>query len=165
MTTLTPRVRLLRQALSFGILKEMKQMIALVVATVLVVLGNTVATEFYLYFTTWWADVVMHFLGGAWMAIAAAAFAYGFNRRISLAAAVLVSFVVGVAWEGYELWFNMIVWSDWVDSLADLALDVIGGVAAYFALNLGEGDVEPAPAPGVPKATDVAGAGLTDPSE
>lgn len=142
MTTLIPQVHPLRRVLLFGILLAMKHMFYLVVSTVIVVVGNLLASKFYLYYTTWWADVAMHFLGGAWMVIAASSFAYGMRRRLSFGAAVAIALVIGIAWEGFEFWFGLIDLTDKIDSIADLILDVAGGVVAYYALGLGAGDAE-----------------------
>jgi len=142
MTTLIPQVHPLRRVLLFGILLVMKHMFYLVVSTIVVVVGNLVASKFYLYYTTWWADVAMHFLGGAWMVIAASSFAYGMRRSLTLSTAVAVALIVGIAWEGFEFWFGLIDLTDKFDSIADLILDVAGGVVAYYALGLGTTDQE-----------------------
>lgn len=137
MTPLIPQVHPLRRVLLFGILHLMKHMFYLVASTIIVVVGNLLATKFYLYYTTWWADVAMHFLGGAWMVIAASSFAYGMHRRLSISAALAIAVIVGIAWEGFEFWFGLIDLTDRIDSIADLILDVAGGVVAYYALQLG----------------------------
>jgi hypothetical protein len=70
------------------------------------------------------------------------------RRRLSFGAAIAVALIVGIAWEGFEFWFGLIDLTDKIDSIADLILDVAGGVVAYYALGLGAGDaevVEPAP--------------------
>lgn len=137
MTSLIPQVHPLRRVLLFDILLAMKHMFYLVVSTLVVVIGNLVASKFYLYYTTWWADVAMHFLGGAWMVIAASSFAYGVRRRLTIGMAVAVALIVGIAWEGFEFWFGLIDLTDRIDSIADLILDVAGGIVAYYALRLG----------------------------
>jgi hypothetical protein len=72
------------------------------------------------------------------------------RRRLSFGAAVAVAFIIGVAWEVFEFWFGLIDLTDKIDSIADLILDVAGGVVAYYALGLGKTDeevVQPASTP------------------
>jgi len=105
---------------------------------------NLVALKFYLY----WPkdgllgfDTFMHFLGGLTLGMLAAWF-FNVGRR-SMAGFLLVLVTVlflGVVWELFEYVFDIAGTaggSYWKDTIHDMVLDGIGGVAAYFwATNL-----------------------------
>lgn len=44
-------------------------------------LANVIATRFYLFWTTWWADKMMHLIGGTVLAMFAVWLAYSFAAR------------------------------------------------------------------------------------
>lgn len=113
----------------------------------LVIAGHYVATRADLYYTFAATDVAMHFLGGLLVGLAAllAFFTSGTVRlprrdgRVVAFVALASVLAVGLAWEVYELWFGL---SDPVldrmDTLGDIAMDLLGGVAAlaYFRLTV-----------------------------
>lgn len=103
------------------------------------------------YVEIWWYDIVMHFLGGAWVALFFLwAVTAGFGSRISpkpvyatfrslmagRAGALLAVIAFGVGWEILEvcLEFNG-PWEPnyWFDSSIDLIMDSLGAVAAIVA--------------------------------
>lgn len=114
----------------------MRRLFGLVVLTILVVSLHLAATRLYLYYTTWWADVVLHFIGGAWMAIAASTLAKAFNRELSLNRAIIFTFIAGIGWEIFEYEFDLIAFSDWLDSSIDLAMDLIGAYVVFWIFRL-----------------------------
>lgn len=90
------------------------------------------------YWTTEWYDFMMHFLGGLWIAL----FTLWFDSWIPLpirpnTAFRLIGFVtiVGIAWEFYEIIFNMTFVADkgyvW-DTTHDIIMDFVGGVFGWF---------------------------------
>lgn len=83
----------------------------------------------------WWWDVILHVLGGMWVALAVAWLLRLRDTHISLFQCALAAFVVGVAWELFELAFHIggsVFLSYPVDTAKDLVDDVAGGVAAWF---------------------------------
>lgn len=108
-----------------------------------------------LYYAVAATDVVMHFLGGLWVGLGALLIFFTSGtlrlprRDLRVVAVVTLACVmsVGLAWEIYELWGGLTdPLLDRVDTLSDLAMDFLGGVAAlaYFrsAISLGEDSAE-----------------------
>lgn len=114
-------------------------------------LGNFLSIWFGWYAKVWWADVMLHVLGGAWTVLL---FFYLFKRNVPsfvlpasfIASLVLVlGFVmlVGVGWEWFEFTFDHFfakeraVWRaqrGLPDTMGDLFADFAGGAVAglYF---------------------------------
>lgn len=99
-----------------------------------------IASDLYYYWTVPWYDIMMHFLGGAWVALAALwllemPFSRFFKARVSLTSVVLLSVVVGVLWEVYEIIFGF---SDpsavgyTADTSLDLVMDTIGAALTVW---------------------------------
>lgn len=102
---------------------------------------------FGLYEDIWFADIIMHILGGVWVA---SVFEYWFYERSNILkkengfwpnVILCVSFVVfvGVLWEFYEFFFDRILFlhyqQGFVDTMKDLLNDMAGGFLAsilYF---------------------------------
>lgn len=110
--------------------------------------ANLVANKLHLYWTSWWADVVMHFSAGFCVAMASVlVWHYLLDRNISLVKSVFISFLfvlmVGLAWEVFETYFQIENLSDGYlyveDTVLDLILDICGGILgsiyAYKVLN------------------------------
>ncbi len=110
--------------------------------------ANLIANKLYLYWTVWWADVVMHFSAGFCVAMASVlVWHYLLDRNISLRKSAFVSFlmvlIVGLLWEIFETHFEIELISDGylyvADTVSDLILDVCGGILgsiyAYKVLN------------------------------
>lgn len=98
------------------------------------------ATYWDLYFFVWWLDIPMHLLGGFW--ISAATITYRLSRNSSgggdatlvlLAYALVATLLIGLGWELFE-WsvdrVNGLIHFDLLDTLGDLANDVIGASVA-----------------------------------
>ena len=95
------------------------------------------ANTFYLYWTVWWFDMIMHFISGACVGMAAVLiwqfyFENKFNIWAAIKIAIISAFVIGILWEFYELYFEITSFSDgvlyWTDTSSDLLLDVSGGI-------------------------------------
>jgi hypothetical protein len=118
---------------------HMKRLFGLITLTVLVVGLHLAATRLYLYYTTWWADVILHFIGGAWLAVMASTFMQAFNKELSLKGALIFTLIFGIGWEAFEYFFDLIAFStlaECFDSLSDLCLDLFGGCMAYYLFGL-----------------------------
>lgn len=102
--------------------------------------------------TTWWYDVMLHILGGAWIGTL---FIYLFAYRwqffdgkksflYSLTVIVGFALLMGVLWELYEFGFDQTIGAKYAlpltqpslfDTMKDLLDDILGGVLAtvvYF---------------------------------
>ena len=98
---------------------------------------NWVATIFFWYYTIWWFDIPMHFLGGVFLGLV---FGYvllrhgikNFSQK-TFFYGILAIFIVGILWEIFE--FNIdtfITFRDQniIDTLSDICFDLAGGLFA-----------------------------------
>jgi len=118
---------------------------------VLIGIIHVTAYYFHLYLELWWIDMLMHFLGGAWVAAFSLWFIFFSNilnikRENNLSSFLVTAFcavlLVGIGWEIFEFkaglsFFSPLTLSTrgyWMDTISDLILDLIGGmfVALYF---------------------------------
>ncbi|HVU06595.1 MAG TPA: hypothetical protein VHE10_02295 [Candidatus Paceibacterota bacterium] len=91
------------------------------------------------YFTTAWYDWPVHFLGGVWSGlfllwIFNLPHMGRFKRFASLEAVLGLVFLIGLAWEGYELFFGLTSLYKagyGFDTFHDLVNDVLGAAAAF----------------------------------
>lgn len=109
----------------------------------LIFILDMLASHFFLYWRFWWFDIVMHFLGGFWVAFATYYLFYfsGYFKKItkkfSLFTLSLVTLIlVGVLWEVFEyltkVSLNQLNYI--LDTSLDLLMDVIGWLPAYLIL-------------------------------
>lgn len=122
-------------------------LLALVVCILVLHIFSIVYDWYHVY---WWVDIILHLLGGAWVATL---FFYVQERYVpsfsampwwfSIVAAVSFVMLVGVGWEWFEYGFDYVVAKDnfvlraqlgLADTMGDLLADFIGGlmVGAYF---------------------------------
>lgn len=98
------------------------------------------ATYWDLYFFVWWLDIPMHLFGGFW--ISAATITYRLTHKpteggdttpVLFAYALMATLLIGLGWEVFE-WsvdrMNGLIHFDLMDTLGDLANDVIGALVA-----------------------------------
>ncbi len=99
--------------------------------------ADFLAHAWYLYWTVWWFDVIMHFSAGFCVAMASVLiWQYFFDKNISLKKSVAISFLfvltVGLMWEIFETFFGIEQLSDGynyvMDTVSDLILDICGGI-------------------------------------
>lgn len=103
---------------------------------------NWISSSFYLYWTIWWIDIVVHFLGGLTVGLSVMwIFSYNNNfknwshKKLFLFS-IVGTIIVGLLWEIFELYFEMTYLSDgidyWTDTSSDLIMDTIGGVLGFI---------------------------------
>lgn len=97
-------------------------------------------------YSLWWYDLLLHFLGGMWVAIAAKKFLIRPIGQIGRIGPIfLVAFValVGVTWEIYEFTIDELFFEEralWraqegnTDTMTDLMMDLVGGAVVSFYL-------------------------------
>lgn len=113
---------------------------------------HSFALYYHWYWRVWWLDVPLHMLGGVWLTVFVFWFLrtykkdllYGINDFELLILVIGVIALVGVFWEFYEFFEDLIFKSDsdwvlrlqvgYVDTLKDLADDILGGLIAFFSL-------------------------------
>ncbi len=117
----------------------------LVILMFFIFLVDRIGVTLYWYFTIWWFDMVMHFVSGLWTGLF---FAYVFYIRKPIFSNVfyiiLLSFLIGVSWEIFELYvFNHIGGTPFnlLDTVSDIFFDVAGAtLAALYVLKLNNGN-------------------------
>ncbi|MEK7140847.1 MAG: hypothetical protein AAB815_03620 [Patescibacteria group bacterium] len=97
---------------------------------------NSLAMKFYWYFTIWYFDMPMHFLGGFWLGLLLIWF-FRIDKvsprlifKISLGV-----LLIGVSWEVFEFWANNFIGQipfSIPDTLSDIFFDLAGGLSAVF---------------------------------
>ena len=103
---------------------------------VFIFLVNLLAIKFHWYFTIWWFDMPIHFLGGFFISLAVLWLYFYRNPwsrfKITPAFISLLSvFIIGVLWEIFEfsldrsLTINLL---SPIDSISDLFFDLSGGI-------------------------------------
>ena len=111
---------------------------------------NTLASKFYWYFSIWYFDMIMHFLGGLWLGlvfiwvflIKGTIFLENSLEKITdlinfklITKIILAILIVGVSWEIFEIIFNNILAGtsfDLLDTVSDIFCDLAGGVFAIL---------------------------------
>ncbi len=116
----------------------------------LIFIFHSAALYYFLYWRIPWLDNVMHFLGGAWLAFAAAWFVFYSKKAkdirlpapVFLIAAVSFAALVGVGWEIFEFCVDFVTGKGAVagfnqiglqDTMGDLFFDLLGGLLAGLA--------------------------------
>ncbi|TSC71754.1 MAG: hypothetical protein G01um101448_1100 [Parcubacteria group bacterium Gr01-1014_48] len=97
-----------------------------------------VALYFHLYWSLWWFDIVMHFLGGAWVAAftlwyLSHSLQSTYGKMKGAGVIVLATLCVGILWEVYEYFFGIsLVGKDAyiVDTTLDIIMDLTGALTA-----------------------------------
>lgn len=100
-----------------------------------------VALRFYLYWTVWWFDIIMHFLGGLWVSLITLWFYKAFadvraHKEHGYLITLLIMILVGVAWEIFEVIAGLTMTSQagyFFDTVLDLIMDICG---ALYAVHL-----------------------------
>ncbi len=106
---------------------------------------HQIAIRYYLYWTLDWFDILMHFLGGFWIAFATVwtiifsdyfRFFQNKNFRFFILASFLSAFVIGIFWEIFEYTYDITFWADGYvfDTVKDLVMDSLGGIVASLFL-------------------------------
>lgn len=102
--------------------------------SILIGIFQTAAVRLNLYFELPWFDVILHLLGGMWVALAVFLF-YRFGRGEKPLAAHTVyalllaaGLAVGIVWEFLEIYLRVIFTTAGYisDTATDIALDVLG---------------------------------------
>ncbi len=101
------------------------------------------ATEHHYYFYFWWWHFIVHGMAGASVGAAAVTFwKFKFTAKWKIyLLAVLAALVVGIGWEAYEKFFNLIFVipvSYRADLMLDLFADTLGAlISAPFFIKFG----------------------------
>ncbi len=93
-----------------------------------------------LFFTYWWFDIPMHFLGGFSVALASVYLIYIHNQtrmptdRGIFFTAILSALLVGALWEIFEYVtkISFTIGDYRLDTIKDLFIDIYGAIVAYI---------------------------------
>ncbi len=97
---------------------------------------NLLAGKFFWYYSVWWFDMPMHFLGGLWLGLVGTVI-FSNPRFQSIRHKILLTllfvFVAGLFWELFE--YATDAWTGAhgfipLDSLSDMFFDMAGGMTA-----------------------------------
>ncbi|MES2223703.1 MAG: hypothetical protein V4469_02085 [Patescibacteria group bacterium] len=113
-----------------------RNLLFLLVASFLLFAMNDLAVRANLYWTTVWADMVSHTLGG----VVLGSFCMVFRQMkptIGLKHIIVFALFVGILWEVFEIYTGMTAFTDvgyWLDTSSDIFFDILGSTLAYLAL-------------------------------
>ena len=100
---------------------------------------NTIAYRYSLYWSLWWFDIGMHFLGGVLIGLLFVwimQFLFSTHARaLSLTNTLIVVLTVGIVWEVFEFVVGARVFEHTayvIDTTLDLVMDLVGALGAYF---------------------------------
>jgi len=101
------------------------------------------AFAYLLFWNLWWYDLLLHFLGGAfvvtvarWSLASAPQSVLRLSRLRPLLFYIAITVFIGVLWEFFEFAADLtyIRSGYWVDTYTDLIMDMLGGAFAYLLL-------------------------------
>lgn len=110
----------------------------LVILMFFIFIMDILAKQFFWYYSVWYFDMIMHFLGGFWVSLF---FMYVFNLSDlsfkNLRNVILFIFLIGILWEFFEIFVNNYIGQEpfsILDTTSDIFFDLSGGVSAilYF---------------------------------
>ena len=109
---------------------------------ILIFLVNSFALKFYLYYSIWYFDMFMHFLGGFWVGFFFLWLLSFKNTPLDFSMKLIYKIIffvlfIGVSWEIFEILFNNIIAQNEFnifDTISDIFFDLSGGILAvlYF---------------------------------
>jgi len=106
----------------------------------LIAILHILAIEFYLYWTLWWFDVLIHFLGGLWIGLSVLWFVFlsGYVTRFqlqytnALILTLLSIIIVAVGWEVFEFFVESPLEENYMfDTITDLIMGTFGALSGY----------------------------------
>ena len=110
-----------------------------------IALFHYIATIYHLYWIFIWTDIFVHFVGGLWIALASF-WIFRFwcmndtDTKPLYTWLVMVgsTLVIGITWEIFEYYFDIIQYSDSypLDTFLDVSVGVLGSAAGFIFLNL-----------------------------
>ena len=106
----------------------------------LILVANFIADKFYWYFSVWYFDMIMHFLGGLFLGLGLIWLLSSKNPFLELSLELILKILAGVLlfgvfWEIFELLFNNIVAQNpfnYLDTSSDIFFDLSGGLCAIL---------------------------------
>ncbi len=92
---------------------------------------------YYLQWYYWWYDLVLHFLGGLWVALAITWLWLALSRKVRIVPILLAVLVVGGAWELFEYVIGSLREGNYFfDTSLDMLMDALGGLCGYLLVHV-----------------------------
>jgi len=115
-----------------------KLLIPIVSLIILIFIMNFLANKFYWYFSIWYFDIIMHFLGGFWLGLVAV-YCFSYQSLSGSPVFKILAFIllVGLGWEVFEILINNFAGQipfNIIDTLLDIVFDISGGLCAILYL-------------------------------
>jgi hypothetical protein len=108
----------------------------------LVALLHSYALQHFLYWHLWWLDILMHFLGGLFVALIGLWFVRRFklygkirSRNFLLFDVILFVFIISALWESFEFIFEITLLNGAqyaIDTIIDFLMGIIGATVAFY---------------------------------
>jgi len=114
--------------------KKLLKFLELLVLFIFIV--NLLANKFYWYYSVWYFDVIMHFLGGFWLGLVAL-YLWGVRDIRLIFKMLFFVFFLGLGWEVFEYLFNNYIAGNSfnvLDTASDIFFDLLGGLCAILYL-------------------------------
>ena len=132
-------------------ISKKKFLILMAVLIWFILICDLLAFRYFMYWRFWWFDIIMHFLGGFWLALLAFYILYlsdlkekieiwtqrvqiGFFEKYSfLIISLMFVLSIGILWEIFELFFAFPLKQGYLfDTILDLIMDMMGWGVIYF---------------------------------
>ena len=114
--------------------KKLLKRILFLIFFILIV--NYIASSLYWYYSIWWFDMPMHFLGGFWLGLAFLWFLFVEKLSLQLIFKIMVGILlVGFLWEVFEVLVNDAITQNpfnILDTASDVFFDLAGGALAIL---------------------------------
>jgi len=118
------------------IMNKKKLRLRVLFLVIFILFFNYFAMRFHWYYSLWWLDMFMHFLGGFWLALATMLYipftgrVFGFVMRV-----ILFVLIIAGLWEVFEFILNnettRLVF-DLRDVLSDFAFNLAGAFTSFI---------------------------------
>ncbi len=117
-------------------MNKKKLLMRIAILVVFISILNLIILKFHWYYSIWWSDMVMHFLGGFWLGLVFLLFLkpVDTNFKEILKIIFLVLFI-SVLWEIFEIVLNKATLRDpfnGLDTLSDISFDLSGAFISIF---------------------------------
>lgn len=116
------------------------ELLTILIISLLIAVLDRAAYSYHLYFTLWWFDIVMHFLGGILVALSALYVVRLTGKAVSslrLLTLILITvgapLVVGSLWEVFEIVIDSASPGNAaIDTTTDLIFDTVGAIVVLM---------------------------------
>jgi len=112
-----------------------KLLIRIISIIFLIFFLNLLASKFHWFFSIWWFDMPMHFLGGFWLGLILLwYFPQESLSSLSVLKIILGVLLIAIGWEIFEIVVDRTITQNpfnSLDTLSDLCFDLAGG---FFAM-------------------------------